>query len=120
MRTPRSILRKAGLALLSSALVSLLGCSGATPEATTQGASRSEIVVAPSLGPASETPAACAHNADCVPEGCCHPRSCGLASQVPACGAVACTMDCKPGTLDCGNGQCACQDGKCGVEWTTP
>lgn len=54
----------------------------------------------------------CSVDSDCVPASCCHATSCVPKSQAPNCDAVACTMNCEPGTLDCG-GSCVCQESKC-------
>jgi putative hemolysin len=55
----------------------------------------------------------CNTDSDCVPSTCCHPTSCVIKESAPICNAVACTMDCKPGTLDCGQGSCSCVNNKC-------
>lgn len=62
---------------------------------------------------------ACETDADCVPQGCCHPASCGVAASAPACGEVMCTTDCRYGTLDCG-GRCLCHEGRCAAQLSRP
>ncbi len=55
---------------------------------------------------------ACTSDADCVPDGCCHPSACVAQGNAQACGDVMCTTDCRFGTLDCG-GSCLCHEGHC-------
>jgi hypothetical protein len=67
----------------------------------------------PPAAPSAETAApACVADDDCVPASCCHPSSCVPRDRAPDCGAVLCTMECRPATLDCGGG-CVCRDGQC-------
>lgn len=62
---------------------------------------------------------ACELDEDCVPQGCCHPTSCGAPSGRPDCSGTMCTMECRSGTMDCFGG-CACgPDKKCvATIWT--
>jgi hypothetical protein len=60
----------------------------------------------------------CATDADCVPDGCCHPAACVAQGHQPACDGV-CTTDCRYGTLDCG-GACLCQEGHCAARLSQP
>jgi len=53
----------------------------------------------------------CNTDADCVPQECCHPTTCGAPSTKPDCSATMCTLECKSGTLDCFGG-CACGEDK--------
>ena len=55
---------------------------------------------------------ACTTDADCVPDGCCHPSACVAQGNAPGCADVMCTTDCRYGTLDCG-GSCLCHQGHC-------
>ena len=61
----------------------------------------------------------CSVDADCVPGGCCHPKTCVAAANAPTCEGVKCTLDCRFGTLDCGGG-CFCQEGKCAARLSVP
>ena len=55
---------------------------------------------------------ACTTDADCVPDGCCHPSACVAQANARACDDVMCTTECRFGTLDCG-GSCLCHEGHC-------
>ena len=57
--------------------------------------------------------AECASDKDCVPAQCCHSSICTASANAPACGDIACSLECTPGTLDCGQGRCLCREGKC-------
>jgi hypothetical protein len=61
----------------------------------------------------------CTTDADCVPQECCHPSTCGAPSSKPDCSATMCTLECKSGTMDCFGG-CLCgEDKKCAAKiWT--
>ena len=55
--------------------------------------------------------AAYTSDADCVPDGFCHPASCVPAAQAPTSCYGACDADCLDYTLDVGH--CECQSGAC-------
>lgn len=57
--------------------------------------------------------AGCSSDEDCVPDSCCHPKSCVSNIEAPVCKGIACTMNCEPATLDCGQGSCNCVNNKC-------
>lgn len=59
----------------------------------------------------------CVKNSDCIPDSCCHAKSCTSINNEPNCSGAFCTMDCRPGTLDCRQGSCGCVNGKCSVMW---
>ena len=65
----------------------------------------------------SEAP--CETDADCVPNGCCHPTACIAAADATDCLDVHCTADCRAGTLDCG-GACLCHEGRCAARLWQP
>jgi len=59
---------------------------------------------------------ACTTDADCVPDGCCHPATCTAGPRRP-CNQM-CTMECRGNTLDCGQGSCLCDHGTCAARIT--
>ncbi len=61
----------------------------------------------------------CETDADCVPGGCCHPRTCVAKENAPSCEGTMCTLICLAGTLDCG-GRCLCHEGKCAAKLSGP
>lgn len=56
----------------------------------------------------------CSVDADCVPNGACHPSSCINRESYVDPGPIACTAACL-GPLDCGAGSCKCVSGSCQV-----
>ena len=103
-----------------SALLFAVACGssqGSTQEPVTGSGEPEPITVEPT--PATASPEglvvgtdACTTDADCVPDGCCHPSACVAQGHAQACGDVMCTTDCRFGTLDCG-GSCLCHEGHC-------
>lgn len=57
----------------------------------------------------------CFVDSDCVPDSCCHSKTCVAEINRPNCGKIFCTQECAPGTLDCNQGSCKCIEGKCGA-----
>lgn len=55
----------------------------------------------------------CTDNRECVPDGCCHPKSCVNLKEKQTCSGVICSSVCEPGSLDCGQGTCQCINKKC-------
>ncbi len=57
----------------------------------------------------------CTKDEECVPDSCCHAKSCAIRNSAPSCQGVVCSQECEPGTLDCGQGSCRCVNGLCEV-----
>lgn len=132
LRFPSAPLTLVGLPLfLAAALVLGAGCKPDPAGAPAEGAESGQPALpeqpgrgddaAPDDPPAEATEPPtearptdipCESDADCVPDDCCHAKSCVAAANAPDCAEVMCTMDCQAGTMDCGGG-CACTEGKC-------
>jgi hypothetical protein len=55
----------------------------------------------------------CRTDSDCVPQGCCHSKSCVNKEYKSNCFDVLCSMNCEPNSLDCGQGSCQCINNQC-------
>jgi hypothetical protein len=58
----------------------------------------------------------CMTDSNCIPDACCHAKSCTNKENTPLCNGIMCTQVCEPGTLDCGQGSCKCTNNKCIAE----
>lgn len=63
------------------------------------------------VGCTTELVKECESDSDCVPERCCHPKSCISRDQAPDCSDIYCTLDYQEDDIT--QSDCKCIEGMC-------